>query len=95
MRQKLTEEQKYNRKYYLEHKDDKDFKERRSRNAKAYRAKPKVKNRRNAKLREKWANDPEYRQRISEYQKAYRLRKKLAAKKRFPASKSRNTKART
>ena len=95
MRQKLTEEQKYNRKYYLEHKDDKDFKERRSRNAKVYRAKPKVKKRRNAKLREKWANDPEYRQKISEYQKAYRLRKKLAAKKRFPKSKSRNAKARS
>lgn len=81
MRQKLTPEQKYNKAYYQAHKGEKEFEERRKRNAKAYRAKPRVKKRRNAKLREKWATDPEYRKRISEYQKAYREKKKLKAQK--------------
>lgn len=83
MRQKLTQEQKYNKAYYQAHKGEKEFEERRTRNAKKYRALPRVKKRRNAKLREKWANDPEYRAHLSAYQKAYRERKKLAAKKRL------------
>ena len=81
MRKKLTPEQKYNNEYYQAHKGEKAFEERRKRNAKAYRVKPIVKKRRNAKLREKWATDPEYRRRISEYQKAYRQRKKQQGQK--------------
>ena len=81
MRKKLTPEQKYNKEYYQAHKGEKAFEERRKRNAKAYRVKPIVKKRRNAKLREKWATDPEYRRRISEYQKAYRQRKKQQGQK--------------
>lgn len=78
MRKKLTAEQKYNREYYQSHKGEKEFEARRTRNSKVYRAKKSTKNRRNKKLREKWATDASYRQHISEYQKAWRRRRKLA-----------------
>lgn len=79
MRQTLTAEQKYNRKYYQAHKGEKEFEARRTRNSKVYRAKKSTKKRRNERLREKWANDAAYRQHISEYQKAWRRKRKLAA----------------
>ena len=80
MRQKLTAEQKYNRRYYLEHKGETRFEARRAINAKRDRSKPKTKKRRNARLREKWATDAEYRKRISEYQKAWRKKRKQSLK---------------
>lgn len=80
MKRKLTKEQKYNHDYYQAHKGELAFEERRSINAKKYRSKKRVKVKRNAKLRERWANDADYRKKIGEYQKAWRRRKKLAVK---------------
>ena len=79
MRKKLTAAQKYQHEYYLKHKDDKAFKERRARVKKAWTSKPSIKRKRNAKLRERWANDPEFRRKICEYQKAWRAKRKQAA----------------
>ena len=79
MRKKLTEEQKYNRKWYRDHKDDADFRKRRREYAKKYRTTAKYRKRRNAKLRERWASDPDFRKKMSAYQKAYHQRRKLAA----------------
>ena len=73
---KTSERQQYNKAYYEAHKNDKNFKARRKRNAEEYRVRPVVKRKRNAKLREKWASDPEYRAKISAYQKAWRERRK-------------------
>ena len=76
MKTKLTPEQIYQHEYHQRHKNDKAYKERRSRNHKRYWAKPANKKKRNAKMRRRWATDAEYRKHISEYQKAWRKKQK-------------------
>lgn len=72
----------YNHAYYLAHKNDKKFRERRLRNGRNRRRNQTKadRERRNAYLRKRWANDPAFREHSLAYQKAYRERKKRAAK---------------
>lgn len=72
----------YNHAYYMAHKNDKKYKERRLRNERKRRRfqTQKEKDKRNDYLREKWAKDAAYRQRILAYQKAWRNKRKKATK---------------
>ena len=94
MRKKLTAKQKYNHDYYQAHKGEKKFESRRAKNAKAYRAKASTKERRNKRMRDKWAKDAKYRKHISEYQKAWRERRKLKTSQNGIVSSSKGAKKR-
>jgi len=71
----------YNHAYYMAHKGDKKFQERRRRNDRNRRKRitDADRRKRNEQLRRRWATDPLFRQRTSEYQKAWRKMRKEKA----------------